>query len=447
VNQSWLELLLSKLLQRVRDSDNLQKILINIGWLFIDRLLRIGVGLVVGVWVARYLGPTQFGLFNYAIAFVSMFGYLSSFGLDSLVVRDIVRTPERSPEILGSALGLRLMGGVVTLFVTVVSISWLRPGEYEIYWLVGLSAAGLIFQSFDTIDLWFQSQVQSRLTIYAKNIAFLSVSGVRIWLIQIHAPLIAFAWANLAEAFIGSLGLICAYQLIGQRINHWRLNFAYIKQILNDSWAIVLSGSASIVQYRIDQVMLGQMIGDAEVGQYSAALRLIEFFGFLPMILRNSVAPSITAAKKQGEQIYYDKLLNIYRLMFICFIVVSVPVMLLANKIVFFLYGNIYEKAGLLLTLFSAKLFFTNFGVALGLFIANESLFRYSLVTSILGLFINIGLNFLLIPHFSSVGSVLATLFTALFTTFIFNYYFVSMRKNLRLMLKAIVTPWAIFKA
>jgi O-antigen/teichoic acid export membrane protein len=240
--------------------------------------------------------------------------------------------------------------------------------------------------------------------------------------------------------------LICAYQLVGQSIKHWRLNFAYIKQVLNDSWAIVLSGSASIVQYRIDQVMLGQMIGDAEVGQYSAALRLIEFFGFLPMILRSSVAPTITAAKKQGEQVYYDKLLNIYRLMFICFIVVSVPVMLLANKIVFFLYGNVYEKAGLLLSLFSAKLFFTNFGVALGLFITNESLFRYSLITSILGLLINIGLNLLLIPHFASIGSIWATLLTALFTTFIFNYYFVSMRKNLRLMLKAIVTPWAIFK-
>jgi O-antigen/teichoic acid export membrane protein len=452
VNQSKLQRLLSKLHQRLSQRQNFQKILKNLGWLFVDRLLRVGVGLVVGSWVANYLGPKQFGLFNYAIAFVSLFGSLSSLGLDSIVVRDIVRQPERRAEILGSALSLRVLGGCLTLLITVNTIGWLRPGETVLHWLVGLSAAGMIFQAFDTIDLWFQSQVQSRFTIYAKNVAFLAVSGIRIALIQAQAPLIAFAWASLAEVIISGIGLVYTYQFSRnqsnpQSIRHWRINFAYMKQVLSDSWAISLSGIAIVVQARIDQVMLGQMIGDDAVGQYSAAMRLIEFFGFIPMIVQSSVAPSITAAKAQGEQIYHDKLLNIYRLMFILFILVSVPVALLANKMVALLYGDDYKQAGILLSLFAIRLLFTNFSVARGLYIANESLFRYSLITAISGSLINIGLNAILIPDFAAAGSIWATIISFMFTTFIIDYFFVSTRQNLMLMLKAIVTPWGLLKS
>ena len=57
---------------------NLVMIVDNIGWLFIDRFLRMGVGLLVGVWVARYLGPAQFGMLNYALAFVALFGVVAT---------------------------------------------------------------------------------------------------------------------------------------------------------------------------------------------------------------------------------------------------------------------------------------------------------------------------------------------------------------------------------
>jgi O-antigen/teichoic acid export membrane protein len=193
--------------------------------------------------------------------------------------------------------------------------------------------------------------------------------------------------------------------------------------------------------------MLGEMIGDAVVGQYSAAMRLIEFFGFIPMIVQSSVAPAITKAKAESEHIYHEKLLQIYRLMFILFILVSIPVALLASKIVVLLYGNDYQQAGILLSLFAIRLFFTNFSVARNLYITNENLFHYSLVTAILGSAINVGLNYLLIPRFAAVGSIWATIISFLFTTFILDYFFASTRKNLMLMLKAILTPWGLLKS
>ena len=61
-----------KKLSFLKSSDRLRKIIANTGWLFADRILRMGVGLFVGVWVARYLGVQQFGVFNYATAFVAL---------------------------------------------------------------------------------------------------------------------------------------------------------------------------------------------------------------------------------------------------------------------------------------------------------------------------------------------------------------------------------------
>ena len=84
----------SFLRRRIEHRPNLLKIVDNIGWLFIDRLFRLGVGLFIGAWLARYLGPEQFGLLSFAGAFVGLFGTFAVLGLQNIVVRDLVVHPE-----------------------------------------------------------------------------------------------------------------------------------------------------------------------------------------------------------------------------------------------------------------------------------------------------------------------------------------------------------------
>ena len=173
MNQSWTRLLPSFIRSRLEGRQTLQKIISNTGWLFADRALRMGVGLLVSVWVARYLGPTQFGQLNYVIAFVALFATFATLGLDGIVVREVVRNPAAEWEILGSAFMLKLCGGALTAVGAVVFISVLRPGDILSRWLVGIVAAGAVFQAFDVIDFWFQSQVLSKYVVLAKNGAFL----------------------------------------------------------------------------------------------------------------------------------------------------------------------------------------------------------------------------------------------------------------------------------
>lgn len=442
MDQSFIKYLPLFIRTRIEGRHFLQKTVGNTVWLFADNVIRMGVGLFVGVWVARYLGPEKFGILNYSIAFVALFSTFATLGLDSIVVRNIVRDPSCKEETLASAFVLKLVGGLVTLLLAIGTILLLRPEDNLVHWMVGIIAAGTVFQALDTIDFWFQSQIESQYAVYAKNSAFLIISGIKIILLLLSAPLIAFAWAGLAEIVLGSIGLMMVYRIRGNHVKAWRATVARAKSLLTDSWPLIFSGVAISIQAYIDQVMLGEMVGDAEVGQYSAALRIIAVFGFVPMIIQSSAAPAITEAKKMDEALYYDRLLNLYRLMVILFLVVSVPIFFFGKYIIVKLYGSQYEAAGILLSLFAVRLFFTNFGVAKSLFIANENLFRYSLFTAVIGSIINIVLNYLLIPHYASIGAIWAMIASFFVTIFAIDVFYSEVRKNLKTMVRAMVSPW-----
>ncbi|MHC5729571.1 MAG: oligosaccharide flippase family protein, partial [Nostoc sp.] len=126
--------MLSKLkiknLSKFKSRSGLRAIIANTGWLFADRILRMGASLVVGVWVARYLGVQQYGLFNYALAFVSLFSPIFTLGLDDVVVRHIVRQSSNKEEILGTTFWLKFLGGIASVLLAVSTMFVL--GEHEI---------------------------------------------------------------------------------------------------------------------------------------------------------------------------------------------------------------------------------------------------------------------------------------------------------------------------
>lgn len=157
--------IISRKLEHLKNSPELLKIVKNTGWLFADGILRMGIGLFVMVWVARYLGVEQYGTLNYASAFVALFGTISTLGLPALVIRTITESPEDRDKILGTTFWLQLGGGIVTLILTVLTIFLVKPNDTLMISLVAILGSMGILKSFDTIDLWFQSQVQSKYTV------------------------------------------------------------------------------------------------------------------------------------------------------------------------------------------------------------------------------------------------------------------------------------------
>ena len=194
----------------------------------------------------------------------------------------------------------------------------------------------------------------------------------------------------------------------------------------------------------IDQVMLGNMMSNYEVGQYSVALRFIEMFGFMPTILASTFMPSVSRAKISNEHLYDDRLVNFYRLMFSTFLLVAIPVYFFAEDIIMLLYGADYRAAGYLLSLFALRLFFSNMGVGKSLFISNEGLFKYALMTVVVGAVATISLNYFLIPVYGMIGSVAASMISFTISIFLIDVFLRKTRHNLKLMFRGLTSFWDV---
>ena len=409
--QNWIRFIPRFIRIRLEGRLNLQKIIGNTGWLFFYSLLRMGVGVFVMTWMARYLGPEKFGIWNYSLAFVTLFSVFATLGLDSrIIIRDIVRDSEYKNEILGTTFALKVLGGILTLLLSVGVIIFIRPDDKLTHWVVGIIAAGMIFQSFDTIDSWFQSKVLSKYTVYVKSAAYLLMSLAKIAAILLSASLIVFAGIASMEIFLCSIGLLIVYWINGQSIIEWRIRWSRVKSLLNQGWPMIFSTMASIIFMKIDMVMIGQMLGGKAVGIYSVAARISELWYFIPVAIVSSVYPSIVEAKKVGEELYHHRLKHLFNLMVALSYSIIIPVTLLNKWIITLLFGKYYIEAGPVLAIHIWSAVFVFLGVSRGSYLITEGLLVYIFLTTALGAVVNIILNIFLIPSYGILGAAIATL-------------------------------------
>ncbi len=413
-------------------------IIANTAWLFADQILRLSVGLAVGVWIARYLGAQQYGLLNYATAFVALFSPLASLGLDSIVVRYIVLGYGEQQQILGTAFWLKLFGGVVSLLLAVASICLFHHDEKLTIWLVAnLSAAG-IFLAFDTINLWFQSQMQSKYAVLAKNIAFVLIALLKVALITIQAPLITFAWMAVAELALGALSLVIVYKIKGYSLWLWRWNLPIAKLLLKQSWPLIFSSLAVILYMKIDQIMLGEMVGNKAVGIYSAASRISEVGYFIPMVIASSISPSIFAAKEINEALYYRRIQQLLRLLASLSIVIALPMTFFSQVIITSIFGKEYAEAGQVLTIHIWASLFVFMGIGTSSWFIAEGLTHLSMYRTLIGAITNILLNLFLIPTYTVNGAAIATVISYALSGFFVHAIHTKTQKIFRIQISSL---------
>lgn len=413
-----LRFLPSFLREKVQHRPALVSIIDNIAWLSMDKIARMGVGLLVGLWLARYLGPAQFGQLNFALAFVGIFGAIAGLGLGGVVVRDIVRDPEGANITLGSAFVLQVIGSVLAVGLATLAIAWMRPDDSLTRTMVAILSLGLMFKSSEVVKYWFESQVQSRHTVWVEGGSLLIVAGIKATAILLQASLLAIAWITVAEAMLTATGLAVIYARQAGQISSLKPRLAKAAKLLKDTWPFLLANLAVVIYLRIDEIMLGAMIGLDAVGVYAAAVRISEIWYFIPMMIVSSVAPSIIKAKMQSPRLYIERLQLIYKLLGVLSLGIALLITLAAGPIVGLLYGSAYEQAGIVLAIH----IWAGISVALGVVSSQQLLIEnlqiYSLYRTVIGCVLNITLNFILIPPYGVVGAAVATMLSYAMATF-----------------------------
>jgi O-antigen/teichoic acid export membrane protein len=396
-------------LKQLKDHQGFIKYFKNTSWLFGEKILRMIVGLFVGVWVARYLGPQQFGLLSYAQSFVGLFAVIATLGLDGIVVRELVKDDARRDELIGTAFWLKLIGAIMVLCILAIAVNFTSNDNYT-NTLIFVIASATIFQSFNVVDMYFQSKVLSKYVVYANILSLFVSTIVKIALLLYEAPLIAFAWVVLFDNIVLAMGFLYFYLHSNLSLRAWKFEKSVAILLLKNSWPLILSGIVISVYMKIDQIMIKEMMGSEAVGQYAAAVRLSEAWYFIPIVIASSLFPAIINAKKKSEELYYERLQKLYDLMMWIAISIAIPMTFMSDWIVKLLYGGQYSQAGSVLMIHIWAGVFVFLGVASGKWLLSENLQIFSTANTSIGAVSNVTLNYILIPKIGIIGAAWATL-------------------------------------
>lgn len=405
--QKMLNRVLSGIKKKI--SPKQRKILTNIVWLLGERVFRMGVGFFILAWTARYLGTDQFGLLNYAIAFYALFMPLFQVASDQIIFRDLVTHPENKEEILGTAFFIKMVAGIFVFGLATSSILFFQSNDPLTCKMVIIIATGSLIQGFNIIEGWFQSQVELKYTISARNTAFIISTIGRIILIEQQAPLILFAVFVVVESALNVIGFIIVYRLTKQSILDWRGNWQRAKKLMKISAPLIFSSLAIVIYLRIDQVMLGQLSNATEVGIYSAAVRISEIWPFASTAIVKSIAPSIIAAKKESEDLYYEKIQKLCNSQALMVYAVAIPMTFLSTPVIVLVFGQEYAPAGPVLAIHIWSSMFLFLGYVKEIWITTEELTGFAFIFSVIGAIMNVILNAWLIPPYQAVGAAIAT--------------------------------------
>jgi O-antigen/teichoic acid export membrane protein len=401
-----------------------------------ERVIRIFVTFFVGIYVARYLGPERFGLLGYCLSIIALFSSVATLGLDQIVIRNLIQSPERKSNIIGTAFLLKMMASLCMLFIIYIFVQ-LNASDNRTKILIIILSIGIFFQSFNVIDFYFESQVMAKFSSWAKFGAKLGSSLMKVWLIYIQAPLLWFAWAFVLEYVLLSIFLVIFYNVKKLRSNRWRFKKKLAFGFLNDSWPLIISGLAIMVYLRIDQVMIKSILDNESVGHYAVAVKISEAFYFIPLAITSSLFPAIIKSKQENNQLYTARLQRLYDLMTCLGISIALPTAIFAEHLIGLLFGGQFSPAARVLQIHIWACVFVFLGNACAKWFIAENLEKYFLYRSLSGAILNIVLNLVLIPKFGINGAAFSTVISYFSATYLSMLFFKPSRKNFWLATKS----------
>jgi len=385
-----------------------QKYFRNMGWAFSGRIFSLIISLFIGALVARYLGPQRYGVLNYALSFVTIFAFLSSLGIDSIIIRDLVKEKKDKNTILNTAFVIKLIGGfLVTLLATTSSIL-LKNDSYTTI-LILIYSTHLIFASLNVTDSYFQSMVKYKYSFIAQFSSTTAVSLLKIFLIYENFGTGWFVLALVFEIAFSSIILLKIFAGLGNKLS-FSINYDLAKKMLTDSWPFILSGAFYFIYTRIDQIMIGKMINTDSLGIYSAGVKLAEIWYFIPSIICAVLFPAIISAKTVNPEQYGERLKKILVTILSISTAIALFEFIFAKYLILILFGQAYLGAVIILKIYTWSGIIVSLIMVLQQYLTIENKTKLIMASSLVGALINIILNFILIPKYGIIGSAWATI-------------------------------------
>lgn len=412
-----------------------KKFALNASWIMIGRVFQLILTFVTTMFVARYLGPEKYGTITYTYSYVALFLPICTLGMNDIVVKELLDNKDKNHEILGSIFVVRLLSSILSIGLIYIIVKIMNDNPIFSYIAV-LQALSLVFQIFDTIAYFYQSQLLAKKTGIIYIIAYSLTAIFRLIGLIIKKDIEWFALAVSLDFLAVSLLLLFVYFKDGNKLS---FSLDTTKKLLSRSSHYIFSGIMIVIYSKADTIILGKMIDETHVGYYSAATTLCNAWPFILTAIIDSARPIIIDTYKDNKEDYEKKIKQLYAAVFYISVLAAILITILAKFIIQILYGADYAPAALPLSIVCWSTIFAYLGVARAPWMQCENKLKYEATLSLLGAIVNVVLNIVLIKLYGIVGAGLALLLTQFLTNVVFVALIKETRYNAKLILDAIL--------
>ena len=418
------------------EKQDMNKVAKNATWIIACKIVQSVLALVINMFTARYLGPSNYGLITYAASLVAFVVPLMQLGLSSIMVQELVNSPEEEGKILGTSITLSVVSSFACIAGVTAFAAIANRGEPVTIIVCLLYSLNLIFQALEMIRYWFQARLISKYTSIISLVAYVIVSGYKLFLLITAKNVFWFAVSNAFDFAIIAFGSLIVYGRKGGA----RFSFSWelAKRMLSKSRHYIVSGMMVTIFAQTDKIMLKLMLDETQTGYYGAAVECAGVTAFVFAAIIDSFRPSIFEAIKKNEETFEHRLKMLYSIVIYLSLAQSVAMTVFAKLVVRILYGAEYAPASGALMVVVWYTTFSYLGSVRNIWILAKDKQRYLWIINLLGAVANVILNASLIPFIGIYGAAIASLATQFFTNVIVGYILRPIRPNNRIMIDAL---------
>ena len=410
----------------------IQRYFFNSSWMLAEQLLRIVAGVFVGIYIARYLGPEQFGVLSYVLALSTFVLTLARLGMDAVLVRELVDEHENQNNLIGTAFWL-MVAAAITCYLVVGAGVWSIEEDTHIKTYAWIVSSSSFFTSFLVIDYLYQAQLKVKYSAICKTVTLFIMSLIKLGLIFSNAELLWFVIASVMDHALLAVFLLLAlyktHNISCLRFFHW----GDARSMLRSAWPMVLTAVAALIFVRIDQVMIRNMLGLRDVGIYSAAVKIYESWIILPYVITISLLPAIVRLKRGDERSYQRRLTQLFRLLIWGSVAAAIFVFLISEPLIVIAFGEAYRESASVVNIVMWTAVFASIGSVSARYFNVERMEKKIALRTALAALLNVGLNFVLIPMYGVKGAAMATLACTFFAYYLMDWFDRDLRDLLRI--------------
>ncbi len=425
----------------IKMSPNRKKIILNVFWSILGKIVTMLGILFVGILVARYLGPSQYGLMSYVISFVSLFSIIANFGLDGITIRELAKDQKRTNNILGTVFRLRLFFSMIAFFLCIL-FAFISNADATTIILIGIYALYLFTSPFSVIRNYFTAIIKNEYVVKSEITRTIIGALIKIIMLWFKAPLIFFIVATAFDFYLVAGGYLFSYKRHVGSLHDWKYDAKLGSFFCKESFPLAFSAAAIIVYQKIDQIMIKHMIDDSSVGYFATAASFLGIVYFLPDVITQTVAPLLIKVKVYDEKKYEERAQQFVNITLWISIIIAFFLFAFAYYLIALTYGSSYLVAVPILEVLAWKTVGSALSAASGQIMIIQNIQKWAFLRNIVGTFLCIILNMFFIPRWGALGSAYVAVITIFVSGFLVHALIPSCRYIFKMQIKAFVFGW-----